>query len=220
VVIARPISQSYPRDPTPTILPEGRLQSLLITPADTCPRLLDASNFSSYWRLLRVTAWVFHFVRHVRARKEPLKELNASELKEAHEYWIWEVQREYFGPELQAIQEGVSLRPGSPVARFDPFLEDGFIRIGGRLQYADLSRTQIHAILLHGAHHFTVLLIRQTHLHLHHMGVRIVLSNCGKNSESYALDKLLRESYTRVFSVKLQRTPLGENGKLLCQRTE
>jgi hypothetical protein len=100
--------------------------------------------------------------------------LNASELKAAREYWIKEVQKEYFGPELQALQE-VSLLPRSPVARFDPFL-DGFIRIGGQLQYADLPRTQIHPILPHGSYHFTVLLIRQTHLRLHHMGVRIVIA--------------------------------------------
>ena len=70
-------------------------------------------------------------------------------LKEAREYWIKEVQKEYFGLELQALQDGVSLPPGSTVARFDPFLEDGFIRIGGRLQYADLPGTQIHPLLLH-----------------------------------------------------------------------
>ena len=95
-------------------------------------------------RRLRVTAWVFRFVRYVRGRREPSKELSASGLKEARLYWNG-VQREYFGPELEALQEGVPLPPGSLVARFNPFLEDGFIRIGG-LQYADLLRTQIHPV--------------------------------------------------------------------------
>jgi hypothetical protein len=185
---------------SPTTLPEERLHSLLIRPTDTRPRLLDASNFSSYWRLLRVTAWVLCFVRQMRGKREPLKELNASELKEACEYWIREVQREHFGPELQALQEGVSPSPGSPVARFDPFLEDGLIRIGGRLQYADLPRTQIHPILLQGSHHFTVLLIRQTHLRLHHMGVRIVLSEL--RDEFWILRaRQAIKSFTRVSSL-------------------
>jgi hypothetical protein len=46
-------------------------------------------------------------------RKEGTTEgIDASELKEARDYWIREVQREHFGPELQALQEGVSLSPG------------------------------------------------------------------------------------------------------------
>jgi hypothetical protein len=71
-----PIQETRP----PTILQEGRLQSLLIRPTDTRPRLLDVSNFSSYWRLLRVTPWVLRFVPQVRGRKEPSKELSAAEL--------------------------------------------------------------------------------------------------------------------------------------------
>ena len=95
---------------------------------------------------------------------------------EAILYWIREVQRDYFGPELEALQEGIPLLQGSLVARFNPFLEDVFIHIGGRLQYANLLRTQIHPVLLHGSHHFTALLIMQTHIRLHHLGFRIVLS--------------------------------------------
>jgi hypothetical protein len=176
-----PIQKTRP----PTTLPEERSQSLLIRPIDTRQYLLDASSFSSYWRLLHVTAWVFRFVRYVRGRRETSKELDASELKEAHLYWIREVQRDYFGPELQALQEGIPLPHGSLVARFNPFLEDGLIRVGGRLQYADLLRKQIHPVLLHGSHHFTAVLIMQTHIRLHHLGVRIVLSEL--RDESWVL---------------------------------
>jgi hypothetical protein len=80
-----------------------------------------------------VTAWILRFVRRARGKKESSKGFNASELNEAREYWIKEVQKEYFGPEIQALQDEVSLLPGSTVARFDPFLEDDFIRVGGRL---------------------------------------------------------------------------------------
>jgi hypothetical protein len=102
-------------------------------------------------------------VLQVRA-KEPLKELNATELKEARRYWTREVQQVHFGPELQALQEEVPLPPGLPMARFDPFFEDGLIRIGGRIQYEDLPRTQIDPILLNGSHHFTALLMRDAHV--------------------------------------------------------
>ena len=135
---------------------------------------MESSKFSSYWKLLRVTAWVLRFVRHARQRRRSPGELDVSELTEARKYWIRKVQRDCFGPELQALQRRPHPR-GSLIARFNPFLEDGLLRIGRRLHFAELSRKQIHPILLHGSHHFTALLIMQTHICLHHLGVRIVL---------------------------------------------
>jgi hypothetical protein len=53
-----------------------------------------------------------------------------------------EVQREYFGTALQALKEDQPLPRKSVVASFNPFLEGGFLRIGDRLQFADVSRKQ------------------------------------------------------------------------------
>ena len=48
--------------------------------------------------------------------------------------------RECFATEFRALRENLSLPEGSKIARFNPFLDEGFIRLGGRLQYAKLSR--------------------------------------------------------------------------------
>jgi len=92
--------------------------------------------------------------------------MDASELMEARAYWIREVQRDCFGPEIQALQKGNPLPRESLVARFSPFLDDGYLRISGLLQFADLSREQIQPNPLHASHHFTALLIMQTHIRL------------------------------------------------------
>jgi hypothetical protein len=86
------------------------------------------------------------------------------------------VQGECFTAEFKALRENLPLPEGSKIARFDPFLDEGFIRFGGRLQFAKLSRKQRHPLLLKGQHHFTKLLILQTHIRLHHLGVRIILA--------------------------------------------
>jgi len=86
------------------------------------------------------------------------------------------VQGEYFAPEFKAIRENQSLPEGSKMARFNPFLDDGFIRLGGRLQFAELSWGQSHPLLFDGQLHFTKLLILQTHIRLHHLGVRVILA--------------------------------------------
>jgi hypothetical protein len=62
------------------------------------------------------------------------------------------------------------------IARFNRFLEDGLIRLGGLLQCADPTREQHRPLLLDGNHRFTELLILQTNIRLHHFGVRIILS--------------------------------------------
>jgi len=102
--------------------------------------------------------------------------LTALELEAARSYWIQAVQGEYFAAEFQALQENMPLSDGSKIARFNPLLDKGFIRLGGRLHFAKLSREQCHPLLLDRRHNFTKLLIVQTHSRLHHLGVSIILA--------------------------------------------
>jgi hypothetical protein len=189
-------------------LPDEKTQSLLVESTETPARLIDSSRFSSYWKLLRVTAWVLCFVRHARQRRSS-GELDASELMEARIYRIKEVQRDCFGPELQALQRGRPLPRESLVARFNPFLDDGLLRIGGRLQFADLSRNQIRPVLLHGSHHFTTLMIMQTQIHLHHLGVRIVLSELREEFRISLARQAIKVLHT-CLPCKIAKNPFGQ----------
>ena len=90
-------------------------------------------------------------------------------------HWIKAVQAECFSAELDALQKNADLLRESKIFRFNPFLEDGFIRLGGRLQCADLSKDLRHTLLLDDKRHFVQLLIWQTHIRLHHLGFRIIL---------------------------------------------
>jgi hypothetical protein len=138
----------------------------------TTETLLDPSRYNSYWRLLRVTAWIFRFTRNVRRAHLSSGELTATELTKARLHWIQAVQTEYFAAELDALQSNMDLLRDSKIARFNPHLEDGLLRLGGRLQCAELSEDLRHPILLDGKHHFVHLLIWQMHIRLHHLGVR------------------------------------------------
>ena len=86
------------------------------------------------------------------------------------------MQCECFATEFKALRENVPLPDGSKIARFSSLLHEGFIRFGGRLQFEILSREQRHPLLLDGQHYFTKLLFLKTHIRLHHLGVRIILS--------------------------------------------
>jgi hypothetical protein len=91
-------------------------------------------------------------------------------------HWVRVVQRETFTSELEALQKNSALPSIFKIARYNPFFEDGHIRLGGRLQCSDLSREQRRPLLLAFSYLFAELLILQTHIRLHHFGVRAKLS--------------------------------------------
>jgi hypothetical protein len=74
-------------------------------------------------------------------------------------HWIKAVHTECFSAELVALQKNLDLPRESKIARFNPFLEDGLIRLGGRLQCAYLSKDVRHPLLLDGKRHFVHLLL-------------------------------------------------------------
>jgi len=119
-----------------------------------------------------------------------------------------------------SISEGEPLPRESLVARFSPFLDDGYLGIGGRLQFAELSREQIHPILVHGWHHFTALLIMQTHIQLHHMGVRIVLSELREEIWILRAQQAIEVSYTCLPCKIARKTPFVRRGRFQCQPIE
>jgi hypothetical protein len=168
----------WPRDAgtTEQSTPEERKILHPVLHIQTPTLLFDPSRCSSYWKLLRITAWILRFIRNIRRAHQTPGELTASELTQARLHLIKAVQTECFSAELDALQKNVNLPRESKIARFNSFLEDGLIRLGGRLQCADLSEDLRHPLLLDVKHHFVHLLIWQTHIRLHHLGVRIILS--------------------------------------------
>ena len=94
----------------------------------------------------------------------------------AHMHWVRVVQEEAFTAELQPLEKNLPLARRSKIAPFNPFWDEGIIRLGGRLQCAELLREQQHPLLHDRAHRLTELLILQTNIRLHHFGLRIILS--------------------------------------------
>jgi hypothetical protein len=166
----RNIRSTGPRIHTKDVsLPDVKGWTHHILSVEIPPTLLDPTKYSSYRKLLRVTARIFRVWQIAVQRERLYGELVASELQAAQSYWIQAVQREYFSAESKAFHENLLLPDGSKIARFNPFLDEGFILLGGRLQFAGLSWEQRHPLLLDSQHHFTKLLILQTHICLHHL---------------------------------------------------
>ena len=109
--------------------------------------LFDTQRFSSWRRLLGVTAWILRFIsRSKRARHQKSQEtgnrqndslekvLEPEEISNAERYWVRETQRERFSEELTTLRAGGSLLRSSPLWRLSPFVDsDGILRVVGRL---------------------------------------------------------------------------------------
>jgi hypothetical protein len=120
------------------------------------------------------------------------------------------VQRKCFDPELQALQEDRPFPRESVVALFHPLLKGGYFRISGRLQFADLSRKQTQPFLLHGSHYFTALMIMQTHIRLHHLGVRIVLSELREEFWTVRVRQTIKKVLYTCLPCKIASNPTGQ----------
>ncbi|GFU45794.1 integrase catalytic domain-containing protein [Nephila pilipes] len=169
-------TKDFPSHSQPSVEVESRkIESRSFYVATTEP-IIDISRYSSYTKLLRVTAWILRFVHNCKSHLRIIHELNCNETEKAKDYWIQTVQRQCFSAEINALKEGRPLQKKSKISCFNPFLTDDYLRLGGRLQFSDIPFDTQHPLILDGNHPFVHLLIQHTHIRLHHLGVRIVLS--------------------------------------------
>ncbi|XP_069128774.1 uncharacterized protein [Argopecten irradians] len=91
-------------------------------------------------------------------------------------------QRKFFTEEFEVLQtshdgsQSPKLKGSSVLRKLDPFIEDGLLRIGGRLQRADLPYDAKHPLILPKDSIVSGLLIRDAHKACGHLGKNTVLA--------------------------------------------
>ncbi|XP_029172429.1 uncharacterized protein LOC114941586 [Nylanderia fulva] len=148
------------------------------------------TRFSSWTKLLRVTAYIRRFTQRLRYRRsQPLASPNApvnitklslslapDEIDSARKFWLKSIQQQLFSTELLRLKDGKSVQKGSKLASLNPFLDnDDLIRVGGRLRHSELAEKTKHPIVL-ASHSLVSSLIRHIHLQALHAGSRLTLS--------------------------------------------
>ena len=130
-------------------------KQLLIKPIDQ-----DTSGFErmltkhSYWKLIRITAYVIRFVEHCRKRKKTnCLQLTSQETDEAEKLWIRKAQRS------NDLEKNIDLEKG----------DDGILRYVGRIP-------NYKPIFLERDHPLVKLLIQAYHLRTLHGGVSVTMS--------------------------------------------
>ena len=175
----------------------------------TCPLtasqpVLNCEDFSSWRKLLRVTAYVFRFVRNVRMKKRRSSSdqetsegpLTPKEIEEAEMYW------------LKIGQTGLKLKmEKGDFKTLTPFQDEtGLIRVGGRVDHALLSYDNKRPVLLPHKHWISKLITREAHM-FGHTGVSATMAKIRKRYwiiKGHNISKIVKRQCTfcREFEAK------------------
>lgn len=96
--------------------------------------------------------------------------LNAQDLQDAEEAIIRLCQETSFADEMCSLRRGKAVKTSSHLVKLSPFLQNGRIRVGGRLNKSAMPFETKHPIILPNYHHVTRLIIRYIHEIIGHSG--------------------------------------------------
>jgi hypothetical protein len=126
--------------------------------------IIDCNRYSSKTKLLRVTALVLKFVKHLkreeRARMTEPVEINAKELLEAEMLWLKSIQSTAFETEFKLLKS--KKEKNQLINQLNLFLDEHeLIGCQGRLDNSDLPTEVKTPILLPCGHRYTELGIQE-----------------------------------------------------------
>ncbi|XP_045454788.1 uncharacterized protein LOC123664238 [Melitaea cinxia] len=127
-------------------------------------------RISSWSKLLRVFTYVLRFSKRLKTRGS----ITAEDLNKSENFIVRSVQTAHFSDLLKLLQAGK--QPPLSMRKLRPFLFEGVIRVGGRLENSDLTFDHKHPILLPSKHKITDLIIDYVHRTACHAGPQHVIS--------------------------------------------
>uniref|UniRef100_A0A8C4T9H1 Uncharacterized protein n=1 Tax=Erpetoichthys calabaricus TaxID=27687 RepID=A0A8C4T9H1_ERPCA len=137
-------------------------------------------RFSTWDSLVRAIALLIHIARSYKAAQNItecrgwhycFKPHTPDELSQASDTIIKSVQTEAYMKELKFLDNGKTVDKNSSLFKLNPKVDEGLIKIGGRLRNAQLESGEKYPLILPRQHHISVLLVRYYHERVKHQGV-------------------------------------------------
>jgi len=190
---------------------------------------------SSWTRLRKIVAWILRYKSTLRRRIQLRKAnekisyqrntekgtpLSVSELKEAEEEIIKHVQNQGFKEEMQVLRRTTKetqeskrkceVKKCSSIYKLDSILENGLIRVGGRLHNAPIKNDAKHPAILPKKHHVTDLIITYYHRASGHSGVEYTLSLIRQNYWIIGARSSVRNIVNKCFNCRRRQASLQQ----------
>ena len=172
------------RQPTLPCLAEKKKCVNVVIQIKNISKLINIESYSSFYRLVTVTALVLKAVHIFKLCGKGGQEKLPGFRLQAEETWIRATQEEYFGAELRFCYNNPANRPtgmkvpSSIVQQLNLYMDSkGILRCKTRLLGAMVPFDVKYPILLSKTSYYTRLLITAVHVRLYHAGVRQVLAS-------------------------------------------
>lgn len=132
---------------------------------------LRFSSFSNLQGIISYCRCFCHNLRNPSSKK--VGALTAQELHSAEMPIIAIVQNTSFYDEIQQLKSQGKISYNKSIKPLSPILDSNYlIRVGGRLENAELSFDEKHPLLLPSKNHITRLLIKREHIKVLHAGAQ------------------------------------------------
>ena len=89
---------------------------------------------------------------------------------------VYIIQRSYFEKEIKILEKGNALKNSHSLLPLNPVLDQGLLRVGGRLKHSLLQYDEKHPLILPAEGHFTEMVVRDCHARVLHGGVQLTLN--------------------------------------------
>lgn len=170
------------------------VQSLTIIISKLPLELIE--QYSSLQKIITITALCYRFIRNCRLQlskrsTEPF--ITVPERRQALQILITAVQQEAFSDEISRCRSGDTLLSKSRIISLNPFIdESGILRVGGRIQAANISYSQTHPIILPKRNNLTNVIISEAHSTTLHGGAQLMMAHLNRQYWIIGLRDLVR----------------------------
>nr|XP_055053838.1 uncharacterized protein LOC129438965 [Misgurnus anguillicaudatus] len=134
-------------------------------------------RFSSWKSLRRAIASIVHIALSFKDNGKTCRGWHHCEssctpelLTQAENVIIRCVQKEAYKAEIACLENGKAIPKQSSLKKLNPVLEDGFLRIGGRLEQSALPSGEKHPLIIPGHDYIATLLTNHYHEKVNHQG--------------------------------------------------
>ena len=182
-----PVDWPKPFIPISSHTEETKEVCFLATTSPARDPIFPLDQYSSYSKILRITAWIIRFIKNCQLHKENSQNtlnsgpLTVSELSTAESYWISLSQNQHFSREINSFKSQRSISNSSSLISLHPFLDkEGLVRVGGREGNSRRPYDTQHPVILHAKHPLARLLITYEHKRLLHAGPSLLSSSLSR----------------------------------------
>ncbi|XP_077966657.1 uncharacterized protein LOC120343839 [Styela clava] len=179
-------------------------------------------RYSKFEKLQRAMVWLIRFQGYTKWKYLKCDQVPASgfisveELRNATHEMVKLVQSESMPLEMKYFKQSVNSCPptiqvgqkqklksplAKPLLKCDPFIQDGVMRMRGRLEKSDLPAHQKNPIILPPHHHVTKLIIDMHHRNTGHSGTLHVLAAVRERFWILRGQSAVGKSYQRVYTM-------------------